>query len=77
MEPSTEAGHAVRDSSNPLPISTEFAIREAVTLLRASQKNFKSRQVERARELLELLLREQGRLPWPPEEPPNTKGKRA
>lgn len=49
-----------------LPLSTEFAIREAVKLLMASRKNFRSRQVERARELLEFLLREQGRLPWPP-----------
>lgn len=41
-----------------IPISTEFAIREAVALLRASRRNFKSRQVERARELLEIVLRD-------------------
>lgn len=39
-----------------LPLSTEYAIREAVRLLRASRRNFKSRQVELARELLEQVL---------------------
>lgn len=37
-------------------LSTEFAIREAVALLRLSRRNFKSRQVEQARELLEKCL---------------------
>jgi len=41
-----------------LPLSTEYAIREAVKLLRASRRNFKSRQVELARELLEMVLAE-------------------
>lgn len=36
--------------------STEYAIREAVQLLRLSRRNFKSRQVEQARELLEMVL---------------------
>lgn len=49
-----------------LPLSAEYVIREAVQILAASRRTFRSRQVERARELLELLLREQGRLPWPP-----------
>lgn len=39
-----------------IPLSVEFAIREAVTLLRASRRNFKSRQVEQARALLETVL---------------------
>ena len=39
-----------------IPLSTEYAIREAVRLLRASRRNFKSRQVEQARELLEIIL---------------------
>ena len=38
------------------PLSTEFAIREAIKLLVSSRRNFKSRQVEQARELLETLL---------------------
>jgi len=41
-----------------LPLSTEYAIREAVKLLRASRRNFRSRQVELARELLEMVLAE-------------------
>jgi hypothetical protein len=41
-----------------IPISVEFAIREAVKLLRASRRNFKSRQVEQARELLELAIKD-------------------
>lgn len=41
-----------------IPLSTEYAIREAVRLLRASRRNFKSRQVEQARELLEIVLRD-------------------
>lgn len=39
-----------------IPLSTEYAIREAVALLRASRRHFKSRQVEQARELLEKCL---------------------
>jgi|CXWL01.1.fsa_nt_gi hypothetical protein len=39
-----------------IPLSTEFAIREAVRLLRLSRMNFKSGQVEQARELLEIVL---------------------
>jgi len=38
------------------PLSTEFAIREAIKLLVASRRNFKSRQVAEARRLLEKLL---------------------
>ena len=41
-----------------IPLSIEFAIREAVKLLRASRRNFKSRQVEQARELLELAIKD-------------------
>lgn len=41
-----------------LPLSTEYAIREAVRLLRLSRRNFKSRQVAQAAELLELILRD-------------------
>lgn len=51
---------------NPLPLSAEYVIREVVQILAASRRTFRSRQVERARGLLEVLLREQGRLPWPP-----------
>lgn len=40
-----------------IPISTEFGIREAVRLLADSRRNFKSRQVEQARRLLEAILR--------------------
>ena len=39
-----------------IPLSVEYAIREAVALLRLSRRNFKSRQVETARELLEKCL---------------------
>jgi len=39
-----------------IPLSVEYAIREAVKLLRLSRRNFKSRQVEQARELLEKCL---------------------
>ena len=39
-----------------IPLSVEYAIREAVALLRASQKHFKSRDVAQARELLEKCL---------------------
>lgn len=39
-----------------IPLSTEYAIREAVALLRASRRNFKSHQVEQARQLLEMVL---------------------
>lgn len=41
---------------NHIPLSVEYAIREAVALLRASRRNFKSQQIERARELLEQCL---------------------
>jgi len=41
-----------------IPISTEYAIREAVKLLRLSRRNFKSRQVQQAAELLEMVLRD-------------------
>lgn len=41
-----------------IPLSVEFAIREAVALLRLSRRNFKSKQVEQARELLEIVLRD-------------------
>lgn len=43
-----------------IPPSTVFAVREAVILLRASRRNFKSRQVEQARALLEKLLELEG-----------------
>lgn len=49
-----------------IPLSTEYAIREAVRLLRASRRNFKSRQIEQARELLEIVLRD---LPERPRKP--------
>lgn len=49
-----------------LPLSTEFAIREAVRLLRESGRHFQSRQVATARKLLELVLAE---LPPRPEKP--------
>ena len=39
-----------------IPLSTEYAIREAVRLLRLSRRNFKSHQIEQARELLEIIL---------------------
>ena len=47
-----------RENQSPIqiPLSTEYAIREAVKLLRLSRRNFKSRQVEQARELLEMVL---------------------
>ena len=41
-----------------IPLSAEYAIREAVRLLRLSRRNFKSRQVAQAAELLELILRD-------------------
>lgn len=43
-----------------LPLSTEFAIREAIKLLAASRRNFKSAQVEQARRLLEKCLELEG-----------------
>lgn len=49
-----------------LPLSTEYAIREAVALLRASRRNFKSRQVAQAAELLEMILAD---LPERPRKP--------
>jgi len=39
-----------------IPVSVEFAIWEAVKLLMAYRRNFKSWQVEQARQLLELAL---------------------
>lgn len=39
-----------------LPLSVEYAIREAVALLRASQKHFTSKDVAKARALLEQCL---------------------
>lgn len=39
-----------------IPLSTEYAIREAVALLRASRKHFKSRDVAQAAKLLEMVL---------------------
>jgi hypothetical protein len=42
-----------------IPVSTEFAIREAIKLLVASRRHFKSSQVEQARKLLELALASQ------------------
>ncbi len=39
-----------------ISLSTEFAIREAIKLLVASRRNFKSSQVEQARRLLEKVL---------------------
>lgn len=41
-----------------IPLSIEFAIREAVKLLRLSRRNFKSRQVELARQLLEQAIKQ-------------------
>jgi hypothetical protein len=52
-----------------LPLSTEYAIREAVRLLRASRRNFKSKQVELARTLLEKVLELDGQKVWPPKKP--------
>ncbi len=49
-----------------IPFSVEYAIREAVALLHASRRNFKSRQVETARELLEKVLED---LPERPRKP--------
>lgn len=49
-----------------LPLSTEFAIREAIRLLADSRRNFQSRQVEQARRLLEQLIAAEGRAEWPP-----------
>lgn len=43
-------------SPSQISIHAEYAIREAVALLRASRHHFKSRQVEQARELLEKCL---------------------
>lgn len=41
-----------------LPLPLEFAIREAVRLLRESGRHFKSRQVAEARRILESILSE-------------------
>lgn len=49
-----------------LPPSAEHVIREAVNKLAVSRRTFKSKQVQEARELLELVLREHGQLAWPP-----------
>ena len=43
---------------NSIPLSTEFGIRAALKLPRASRRHFKSSQVEQARKLLELVLAE-------------------
>lgn len=51
-----------------IPLSTEFAMREAVKLLIASRRHFKSSQVEQARKLLELELAHNGRPEWPPKQ---------
>ena len=37
-----------------------------ITLLADSRRNFKSRQVEQARRLLEALILADGRREWPP-----------
>lgn len=50
-----------------IPLSTEFAIREAIKLLADSRRNFRSRQVEQARRLLEKLIDAEGRSHWPPQ----------
>lgn len=55
-----------------IPLSTEYAIREAVALLRASRRNFKSRQVEQARQLLEMVLAD---LPERPPKPIETQAR--
>lgn len=39
-----------------IPLSVEYAIREAHALLRASRKHFKSRDVAQAAKLLEMVL---------------------
>ena len=49
-----------------IPLSTEYAIREAVRLLRLSRRNFKSRQIEQARALLEMILRDALKRPTQP-----------
>lgn len=41
-----------------IPIHVEYAIREAVKLLRLSRRNFRSKQVAQAAELLEMVLRD-------------------
>ncbi|HNP80178.1 MAG TPA: hypothetical protein PKN47_01845 [Nitrospira sp.] len=41
-----------------IPLSVEYAIREAVKLLRLSRRNFRSKQVAQAAELLEMVLRD-------------------
>lgn len=56
-----EAGkYHMGKSDGMIPLSAEFAIREAIALLRASRRNFKSAQVEQARRLLEKLLELEG-----------------
>ncbi len=49
-----------------LPLSPNDAIREAVKLLRLSRRNFKSRQIEQARALLEMILRDVPERPTKP-----------
>lgn len=56
MGPRQQREYSTMDQTLTIPISVEFAIREAIKLLRASRRNFKSRQVEQARELLELAI---------------------
>lgn len=46
--------------------STIFGIRKAIELLRLSRRNFKSRQVDEARAVLEKLLELEG-IPLQPE----------
>lgn len=45
-------------SPSQISIHAEYAIREAARLLRLSRRNFKSKQVQQAAELLEIVLRE-------------------
>lgn len=51
-----------------MPPTTIFGIREAIKLLGLSRRNFKSRQVEQARAVLEKLLELDG-IPLQPEKP--------
>lgn len=48
--------------------STIFGIRKAIELLRLSRRNFKSKQVEQARAVLETILKLEG-IPLQPEKP--------
>jgi len=51
-----------------MPPTSIFGIRKAIELLRLSRRNFKSRQVEQARAVLEKLLELEG-IPLQPEKP--------